>query len=169
MDTGRTVRVVSVSICVYFLLVLSACANGNTSPSTPTLSLINPTETLVPTYPVSLTPTPTCVDGLSFLSDVTLPDYSIVSTGSSLDKQWLVLNSGSCNWDGRYRLRLVGGDAMGVSTEWSIFPARAGTQATLQMDFTAPQEPGQYFSEWQAFDPQGFPFGDSFFIKIIVQ
>jgi hypothetical protein len=42
-------------------------------------------------------------------------------------------------------------------------------QATLRIVFTAPQEVGEYFSEWQGFDAQGIPFGESFFIKIIVQ
>jgi len=86
-----------------------------------------------------------------------------------MDKQWLVLNAGSCNWDSRYRLRLINGDAMRASLEQALFPARAGMQATLRMEFTAPLEPGKYFSEWQAFDARGIAFGESFFIKVIVQ
>jgi hypothetical protein len=100
---------------------------------------------------------------------VTIPDYSIVAPGSTLDKQWLVQNSGSCNWDNRYRLRLIEGDALGASPEQALFPARAGLQATLRIVFTAPPEAGEYLSEWQAFDAQGIPFGESFFIKIVVQ
>jgi hypothetical protein len=92
-----------------------------------------------------------------------------VAAGTLLDKQWLVQNSGSCNWDNRYRLRLVAGDGLGASPEQALFPARAGTQATLRIVFSAPLVPGEYLSEWQAFDSQGVPFGDTFFIKIIVQ
>ena len=109
------------------------------------------------------------MDGLAFMEDVTFPDYSIVAPGSTLDKQWLVQNSGSCNWDNRYRLRLISGAALGASIEQAIFPARAGMQANLQIIFTAPTEAGEYTSEWQAFDENGIPFGESFFIKIIVQ
>jgi hypothetical protein len=86
----------------------------------------------------------------------------------TLDKQWLVQNSGTCNWDSRYRLRLVGGDAMSASLEQALYPARTGMQATLRIIFTATSQPGEYLSEWQAFDPQGIPFGETFFIKIIV-
>ena len=93
----------------------------------------------------------------------------MVAPGSLLDKQWLVQNSGDCNWDSRYRLRLISGDALGAATEQALYPARAGTQAAIRMLFTAPQDSGVYVSEWQAFDPNGVPFGKSFYIKIEVQ
>jgi hypothetical protein len=119
--------------------------------------------------PILYTPTPTCVNQLFFASDVTIPDFSLVTAGSLLDKQWLVQNSGSCNWDSLYRIRLVGGNGLGASPEQALYPARAGMQATLRIVFTAPMVPGEYFSEWQAYDAQGIPFGETFFIKIIVQ
>jgi hypothetical protein len=100
---------------------------------------------------------------------VTIPDGTVVAHGSTLDKQWLVQNSGDCNWDSRYRLRLISGDALGAASEQALYPARAGTQATLRILFTAPQEAGAYVSEWQAFDANGIPFGESFFMKIEVQ
>ncbi|HEX7541128.1 MAG TPA: NBR1-Ig-like domain-containing protein [Anaerolineales bacterium] len=100
---------------------------------------------------------------------MTIPDYSVVAPGSTLDKQWLVQNSGSCNWDSHYRLRLVSGNGLGASLEEALYPARAEMQATLRIIFTAPLEAGEYYSEWQAFDPKGIPFGEAFFIKIIVQ
>jgi hypothetical protein len=100
---------------------------------------------------------------------VTIPDYTVVAPGSSLDKQWLVQNSDSCNWDSRYRLRLISGDPLGASTEQALYPARAGMQATLRILFTAPLEGGEYVSEWQAYNPQGQAFGETVFIKIIVE
>jgi hypothetical protein len=115
------------------------------------------------------TPTLACIDGLAFVVDLTIPDYSVVTPGSTLDKQWLVQNSGSCNWDSHYRLRLVNGDVLGTSPEQLLYPARAGTKVSLQIVFIAPLEAGEYYSEWQAFDPKGIPFGETVFIKIIVQ
>jgi len=100
---------------------------------------------------------------------VTIPDGTVVAPGSILDKQWLVQNSGDCNWDTHYRLRFISGDALGAATEQALYPARAGTQATLRILFTAPQETGAYISEWQAFNTNGISFGESFFIKIEVQ
>ena len=159
----------SASVCVYLWLLLSACGGNSTALSTPSLPALVPTETLFSSFPIVLTPTLTCIDWLAFLDDVTIPDYSIVTPGSTLDKQWLVQNSGSCNWDSRYRLRWVGGNALGASPEQALYPARAGMQATLRIVFTAPLGAGEYFSEWQAFDAKGIPFGESFLIKIIVE
>jgi hypothetical protein len=150
-------------------LLISACVGKSIPLATPNPPLMLPTETLLAPLPVVVTPTITCIDRLSFLDDVTIPDNTIVAPGSQLDKRWLVMNSGSCNWDYGYRLRLVGGSAMGATPEQSLFPARAGTQAILRIFFTVPLETGNYLSEWQAFDPNGIPFGEVFFIKIIVE
>jgi hypothetical protein len=186
MDTGYRIKAGSVFFIiprflaragVFVSILLSSCGGNGTSlppvtinlTDTPSFATIIPTETSVPTYLVPFTPPATCISGLTFINDVTIPDFSIVAAGTSLDKQWLVQNSGSCNWDSHYRVRLIAGDGLGASPEQALFPARSGTQATLRMIFTAPMVPSQYLSEWQAFDPQGVPFGDTFFIKIIVQ
>lgn len=115
------------------------------------------------------TATLACTDDLLFIDDLTIPDGTIVSPGSSLDKRWLVENSGDCNWDSRYRLHLIAGTSLGVTSDQSLYPARAGTQADIRIIFSAPQTPGVYISEWQAYNPDGVPFGQSFFIKIVVQ
>lgn len=128
-----------------------------------------PTATPQPIPTSSPTATPPCTDSLAFVQDVTIPDGTIVSPGASVDKQWLVQNNGTCNWDERYRLKFVGGSEMGVATEQALYPARAGTQATIRMTFIAPNDPGTYNTAWQAFGPYGQPFGDAIFMEIIVQ
>ena len=80
-----------------------------------------------------------------------------------------VQNSGTCNWDSTYRLKLVGGDTMNAAPEQTLYPARANSQATIRILFTAPYLAGTYKSSWQAFAPDGAPFGDSLFIEVIVQ
>lgn len=128
-----------------------------------------PTFTPQPIPTSSPTPTPPCVDSLAFVEDLTVPDGTVVSPGEIVDKGWLVQNNGSCNWDSRYRLRFVGGSDMGATTEQALYPARAGTQAEIRINFTAPSEPGIYNTAWQATDPFGEPFGDPVFMEIIVQ
>jgi hypothetical protein len=127
-----------------------------------------PTFTPPPVPTSSPSPTPPCTDGLAFVDDLTIPDGTIVISGQNLEKQWLVQNNGSCNWDARYRLKFVGGLEMGAS-EQALYPARAGMQATLRITFTAPLEPGGYTTAWQAFGPDGEPFGDAIYMEIIVQ
>jgi hypothetical protein len=155
-------------VCFSLSLLISACGNTNIALATPS-PIVVASETLTSAPMTVLTPTSSCIDDLTFISDVTIQDYSVVEPGSILDKQWLIQNSGSCNWDSHYRLRLIDGDALGAIVEQALFPARAGMQTTLRIIFTAPQQSGEYLSEWQAYNPEGIPFGKSFFMKIVVQ
>ncbi len=145
----------------------TATATVTPTPLPPTATA-SPTPTVAPSPEPTATPPPPCVADLDFLGDLTIPDGTSVPPGSSLDKQWLVQNSGTCNWDSRYRLRLIFGDPLGADVEQALYPARAGTQAVIRILFTAPPTPGSYRSGWQAFTPAGDPFGEPIFIEIVV-
>ncbi len=134
----------------------------------PTITPIPQIYTAVPTPTITLTVPAPCTNDLDFVDDVTIPDGTAVSPGSSIDKQWLVQNSGTCNWDSTYHLIWIGGDTLGANQEQPLYPARAGTQAVLRIVFTAPAVEGPYESAWQAFDSTGIAFGDPVFIKINV-
>lgn len=166
------------AVLLAFALTPTACAPK----STPTI-FIPPTQPaqLIPITPTSTssaltnvptitlpTPTPPCTDVLTYVRDLTIPDDTAVAPSQSIDKQWLVTNSGTCNWDARYRLKLINGDAMGTTGEQALYPARAGTQATLRILFTAPSTAETYRSAWQAFGPSGEAFGDAIYIQINV-
>lgn len=167
------------TVLLAFLLTLSACAPTPTPtlfvpPTEPPQSLIQITvtptvnsPTIVPTIAVP-TPTPPCTDNLTWDQDLTIPDGTTVTPGQSLDKKWLVTNSGTCDWNSRYRLKLVGGDSLGANQQMALYPARAGAQVTLEVLFTAPQNSGTYQSAWQAVAPDGTTFGDSFYVQIVV-
>ena len=179
-----------VSACA--LLLLSACAPAATStpfipPAAPVQASLTSPPAPLPTadtpspFPATSTtapgssPTPSitptagpCANGLSYLQDLTIPDGSIVQPGATIEKQWLVSNSGSCNWDASYRFKFVSGDLLGATAEQALYPARAGTQATLRITFIAPLETGTYQSAWQAFAPDGTPFGDAVYMTINV-
>lgn len=170
---------------VLILFSLAACSPAPTPtpfrPPTAQPPLIEPTLIIHPTKQVVViqsTPLPTivptvnpqdCTNNLHFVNDVTVPDNSFVTYGSSIDKQWLVENTGTCNWDSGYRLKHLGGAVLGAPEEVMLYPARAGTQATLQIIFTAPFAEGVYESTWQAVDPDGNPFGDPIYMRITVQ
>ena len=128
---------------------------------------VTSTRAVVPSDIVP-SPTPPCNDNLTYVQDLTVPDGSNYAPGQPIDKQWLVTNSGTCNWDSRYRLKLIGGDAMAAPPMQALYPARAGTQATIRIVFTAPQQAGLYQSQWKAMNPDGLVFGDAFYIQIAV-
>jgi hypothetical protein len=140
----------------------------------PTL-IINPTKAIIV---VQSTPLPTilptvdaeeCFNNLRFVEDITILDNSFVTFGSSIDKQWLVENSGTCHWNSEYRLKHIGGAVLDAPEEIALYPARAGTQAIIQILFTAPFTDGVYESAWQAHDPDGIAFGDPIYVRIVVQ
>jgi hypothetical protein len=115
------------------------------------------------------TPLIACKDNLTFVNDQTIPDGTQVSPNSTLDKRWEVENSGTCNWDELYHIRLIGGPELGAAPVQSLFPARSGTRVIIRILMTAPAEPGSYHSAWQAYNPADEPFGDPFFIDIVVK
>jgi hypothetical protein len=159
------------------IFLLTSCAPPATStifvpPTQPVPTLVLPTTTPIAS-PTSILPTTTpttgpCTNDLNFIDDVTIEDGTIVSPGSSVDKQWLVSNSGSCNWDASYHMKWIGGDPLGAVTEQVLYPARAGSQATIRILFTAPTIAGTVQSAWQAYGPDGVPFGDPMYIEIVV-
>lgn len=122
-----------------------------------------------PTTEALITTSPACTNNLLFLEDETIPDGTKVEPGTLLDKRWLVENSGTCNWNSHYRLNLIAGSEMQAVPKQALFPARGSSHAVIRISFTAPDEPGQYQSTWQAFSPDDEPFGDPIFIDIIVE
>lgn len=131
------------------------------------IPLVTAAATLDVTNPNDSQPA-NCTNQLTYVNDLTLPDGAVVTAGASLDKQWQVKNTGTCNWNENYTLQLFSGSALGVTSPQAIVPARGGTDGVIRIVFTAPSEPGNYTSSWQAFDPSGQAFGDFFSIEINV-
>ena len=173
-------------LAVSLILVFSSACSPTTTPTPfipPTLQapLIEPTLIIQPTQEIVViesTPVPTifptvspeeCFNDLRFIQDLTIPDNTATTFGLSLDKQWLVENSGTCHWNADYRLRNIGGATLGAPAEIALYPARAGTQVTIQIIFTAPFAEGFYESGWQAIGADGNPFGDPIYMRIVVQ
>lgn len=138
----------------------TAAATSAPEPSATPVSVITPV--FKPTEDAG------CSNLLAYIKDLSIPDGSMFSPGESIDKRWQVENQGTCNWNSRYSLRLTGGDPMGASTEQSLFPALAGNQAVIRINFIAPAEGGKYRSSWQAYSPDSKAFGDPIFIEIDV-
>jgi hypothetical protein len=182
MDTDRRgfLKAGWLFICIFlsFSATFVACTPPSTEAATPTtfspfssasLPVTKVTQQTATAPSPNPTATATCRNNLDFIKDLTVPDNTLVQPNRTIDKQWQVKNSGTCNWDSSYHIKLVGGDSLGVQTEQALYPARAGAQITLRIIFTAPQEPGIYSSTWQAFDPQGQPFGDKFYVQVMVK
>jgi hypothetical protein len=112
---------------------------------------------------------PICQDNLSYIIDVTVPDGMVVAPSSTIDKRWEVKNTGNCNWEEGYQLRLISDQALGAKEQQTLIPARNGSQVELRVVFTAPEKEGKYRSAWQAFNANGIAFGDPVYIEIVVK
>jgi hypothetical protein len=145
---------------------MSTQAAGATQLSpTPTLSLSGPTATpiVVSTFtsvpPLSPVPVSRC-DAASFVGDVTYPDGSNVSLGSSFTKIWRLKNTGTCTWTTSYALVFVSGDRLNASTAVSL-PTNVGPGQTvdLAVNLTAPNQSGRYRGYWKLRNASNVLFG----------
>jgi hypothetical protein len=152
-------------VCLYLALT-STCSSAPTPtpfrPPTAPAPLIEPTFIIKPTQLVVIiesSPLPTiipttnpqeCDNNLSFVSDLTIPDGTSVTYGSSIDKQWTVENSGTCHWNSDYRLRHIGGALLEAPEEIALYPAalahkplsKSSSRPHLQMERT--KAPGRH-------------------------
>jgi hypothetical protein len=108
-------------------------------------------------------------DGAAFISDVTLPDKSVVSAGQSLTKTWRIQNSGSSTWGAGYKLAFVNGEQMGAPTTVETGTVAPNSSADLSVQLTAPAAAGEHTGYFQLRNGQGTYFGPRVWVKINVQ
>jgi len=107
--------------------------------------------------------------GLSYMSDVTIPDNTKVNPGQSFTKTWKVLNSGTCAWESGFIFNVVGGDAIGgvaVTLNQRVEPGR-------QYEFSVPMvvptnKSGELKGTWRLSDANGNFFGDGVYVLVDV-
>ena len=156
----------------------AAAAASLTPLASPTLeptSAEAPTVTVTMTVGVLTTPgilgTPLGLcDNAVFVSDVTVPDGSVMTPGQEFLKTWKVRNTGDCTWGAGYTV-VYGG----YNDKMSGVPAALATtvipnqEVDVSVQFKAPTKAGEYLSAWRMANPSGYAFGQFFFVKIIVR
>ena len=151
---------------------------------TPTLSFstnLTATPTSFPTFtsvpaisPVSPVPVTRC-DAAAYVSDVTYPDGSIVTLGSTFTKIWRLKNVGTCTWTSSYALVYVTGERFGAPTAVSL-PTNVGPGQTvdLPINLTAPNQANRYRGFWKLRNASNVLFGigpqadQNFFVDVNV-
>lgn len=133
---------------------------------TPTLSFsTDPTatpivfETYTPVPPLSPVPVSRC-DAAAFVSDVTYPDGSNVTLGSTFTKIWRLKNVGTCTWTTSYALVHVSGERFGAPTAISL-PTNVppGQTIDVAVNLTAPSQANRYRGDWQLRNASNVLFG----------
>jgi hypothetical protein len=159
---------------------LTAAAFTPTLPSSlateePTLELeptATATETVASVTNEEGTPVELC-DSLGYdltTVDVNVPDNTVMNPGQDFIKTWKVKNTGSCPWGAGYVLD-YGGYEDEMSGQFIALTEviQPGQEAEVSVQFKAPDEAGIYVSAWTMENPQGVPFPEIVFVKIIVQ
>ncbi len=140
---------------------------------TPPAPLPEITDTATPTEPAVVeptnTPTNTAIptqtevpcDRAAFVTDVTIPDGTLLGKNENFTKTWRLRNTGSCSWNSSYQLIFDEGDAMGgpASKQLTSGSVAPGQTVDVSVDLTAPNSNGDYRGDWLIRSDKGIVFG----------
>jgi len=119
--------------------------------------------TVTPGTPTSTPVTPASCNRAQFITDVTIPDGTVINPGSVFSKTWRLKNVGTCTWTTSYMLLFDTGAIMGgpasVNLPNTVLP---GQTVDLTINLTAPTTGGSYRGYWKFKDANGIPFGIGF-------
>lgn len=142
---------------------------------TPTVTeSATPGETATPAasatqpFPPTSGNAPAACLGLSFVSDVTIPDNTKLTPGEKFTKTWRVRNNGTCAWESGFALRFTGGEAMGGSPVVLSEAVQPGKESNISVALTAPGSAGSYRGNWRMTNKSGAIFGDEVYVLITV-
>jgi len=102
--------------------------------------------------------------------DVTIPDNTVVTTGQTFTKTWLVYNSGTCTWDTGYQLAFIAGDQMNAPSAIPLTGSVApGHSLQISVPMTADSSPiPETVGNWRMEDASGTPFGTFLTVQVDV-
>lgn len=156
----------------------------NTTPASPELSTATPSAAATVANPTQALPTgipqPTSTSAptykAGYITDVTIPDNTIMEPGETFRKTWRLRNDGTATWNSKYKVVFISGDAMGGPATKEIGQTVApGQTIDISVDLTAPATPKTYVGNWMLQTDNGVNFGigpsatSTFWVKIVVQ
>jgi len=156
------------------LTAIEAASTPTGAPSaTPTASL---TATAFPQFnftpqaglPATTATAANYCDNAIYVSDVTIPDGTVMAPGTSFVKTWAFQNTGACTWNTNYSLTFVSGDLMGGATTNLTQSVAPTQQVQASVALAAPTTAGTYTGYWRLANAQGNGFGGLVFVKIVV-
>jgi hypothetical protein len=119
----------------------------------PTIPPLATTQVPANTLPPSATATSTC-DIAQFITDVTIPDGTVMDPDEGFTKTWRLKNIGACTWSG-YNLIFDSGDLMSGTSPIAIGTVAPGQEVDLSVNLTAPSTDGAYRGYWRIRNTNG--------------
>ena len=102
-----------------------------------------------------------CRNGMMFISDVSLPDRTVLLPNMSATKTWNIQNTGTCPWDSTYSFNYVKGSVFGPTSIKINKLVAPGQNYEISVPFTTPASNGEYTAWWQMRAPEGTNFGQT--------
>ena len=130
--------------------------------SAPTFANVTPFGTNT----IGSTPVQAC-NGMTYVSDVTIPDNTPMAAGKTFTKTWKVRNSGTCAWDAGFKFANTSGDAMSGATYTLPQSVPANTQIDISIEMTAPSKTGTIQGNWRMSTAAGQFFGNEVTVVIL--
>ena len=120
-----------------------------------------------------------CTDQATYVSDVTIPDNTVIAPGIAFVKTWRLKNTGSCTWNNNYLVvHLLGAIMTQQPGYWIVQQGQTvqpGQTVDISVGMTAPIENGNYTAYWglkgrngQLMPIQGGANGNSVYVIINV-
>lgn len=107
-------------------------------------------------------------DNSVYISDVTIPDNTVVTPGQALTKTWRVQNNGTCAWTATYQITFILGDAMGgKATPIGVAVSPGGT-VDISVAMVAPAKAGVAAGTWKLVNDKSQQFGTPLTIVVNV-
>ncbi|MBI3173035.1 MAG: hypothetical protein HYZ25_04910 [Chloroflexi bacterium] len=147
-------------------LTSSAPMATNTVPA-PAITTVAPPTVAPPPTRVVPTATSTC-DIAQFITDVTIPDGTVLTPGQAFTKTWRVKNVGTCSWTPSYAVVFSSGNSMnGPATQALTGNVNPGQTVDISINLTAPSTPGDYTGYWKLRNAAGVLF-TQFYVQMKV-
>lgn len=146
----------------------AATSTANPSPAASPTGTAVPNPTAVPNAGSSPVPGAACTNIATFVSDVTIPDNSVVTPGATFTKTWQMRNRGTCTWGTGYNLAFVTGQAMTSNLSIAVPETAPVATADLSVPLTAPASAGVVQGFWQLQAPDGTRFGPRVWVLVDV-
>lgn len=154
--------------------------------ATPTVTSEPPVSSLFPIFtatatatavlpspiPPTASPSPTATqncDQAQFITDVTIPDGTVLNPGERFTKTWRLKNTGSCAWTSSYAVVFVSGTPMsGPAVQALPGNVNPGQAVDISVNLTAPTSSGNYTAYWKLRNAAGVTFAQ-FYVQIKVR
>ncbi len=134
-------------------------SGGATATPSPTPTGPTPTPSNTPTPTVTSAPG-ACTDKVKFISDVNVPDGTVMTAGKTFTKTWRIQNIGTCTWTTKYALVFESGNQMsGAGSSTLSAQVTPGQSVDISIALTAPSANGTYRGNWMLANESGKHFG----------